>query len=97
MSEEKNLWGSIEEYVYEIHLDYSRQKYFSAWPVIAGVRLSSCTRLEKVDTEKGKITVRPNSLSSRSLLLMEKKRIIEDWNRMFPSFPIKEVVIAKGY
>ena len=54
MSEEKNLWDSIVEYLDEIHLDYSRQKYFSAWPVIAGVRLSSCTRLEKVDTEKGR-------------------------------------------
>lgn|SRR5574344_628298 len=97
MSEEKTLWNGIKEYLEENNIDYSRQKYFSSWPVIAGIRLSSCTRLHSVDIKKGRIYVKANSLSARSLLTMEKARIIKDWNTMFPSSPIKEIVVPKGY
>ena len=45
----------------------------------------------------GKIYVKANSLSSRSLLIMEKTRIIKDWNSFFKDAPIKEIVVVKGY
>ena len=83
MVEEKTLWNGIEEYLKSNNIDFSRQKYFSSWPVIAGVRLSSCTKLDSFDLKKGKIYVKANSLSSRSLLIMEKTRIIKDWNSFF--------------
>lgn len=97
MSEEKTLWTGIKEYLESNNIDFSRQKYFSSWPVIAGVRLSSCTRLDSIDLKKERIYVKANSLSSRSLLTMEKARIIKDWNTMFPDARIKEIVIPKGY
>lgn len=97
MVEEKTLWNGIEEYLKSNNIDFSRQKYFSSWPVIAGVRLSSCTRLDSFDLKKGKIYVKANSLSSRSLLIMEKTRIIKDWNSFFKDAPIKEIVVVKGY
>ena len=97
MVEEKTLWNGIEEYLKSNNIDFSRQKYFSSWPVIAGVRLSSCTKLDSFDLKKGKIYVKANSLSSRSLLIMEKARIIKDWNSFFKNAPIKEIVVVKGY
>ena len=97
MVEEKTLWNGIEEYLKSNNIDFSRQKYFSSWPVIAGVRLSSCTKLDSFDSKKGKIYVKANSLSSRSLLIMEKARIIKDWNSFFKDAPIKEIVVVKGY
>ena len=97
MVEEKTLWNGIEEYLKSNNIDFSRQKYFSSWPVIAGVRLSSCTKLDSFDLKKGKIYVKANSLSSRSLLIMEKTRIIKDWNSFFIYAPIKEIVVMKGY
>ena len=97
MVEEKTLWNGIEEYLKSNNIDFSRQKYFSSWPVIAGVRLSSCTKLDSFDLKKGKIYVKANSLSSRSLLIMEKTRIIKDWNSFFKDDPIKEIVVVKGY
>ena len=97
MVEEKTLWNGIEEYLKSNNIDFSRQKYFSSWPVIAGVRLSSCTKLDSFDLKKGKIYVKANSLSSRSLLIMEKTRIIKDWNSFFKDVPIKEIVVVKGY
>ena len=97
MVEEKTLWNGIEEYLKSNNIDFSRQKYFSSWPVIAGVRLSSCTKLDSFDLKKGKIYVKANSLSSRSLLIMEKTRIIKDWNSFFKDTPIKEIVVVKGY
>ena len=97
MVEEKTLWNGIEEYLKSNNIDFSRQKYFSSWPVIAGVRLSSCTKLDSFDLKKGKIYVKANSLSSRSLLLMEKTRIIKDWNSFFFFSLIKEIVVVKGY
>lgn len=97
MVEEKTLWNGIEEYLKSNNIDFSRQKYFSSWPVIAGVRLSSCTKLDSFDLKKGKIYVKANSLSSRSLLIMEKARIIKDWNSFFKDAPIKEIVVVKGY
>ena len=97
MVEEKTLWNGIEEYLKSNNIDFSRQKYFSSWPVIAGVRLSSCTKLDSFDLKKGKIYVKANSLSSRSLLIMEKTRIIKDWNYFFKDAPIKEIVVVKGY
>ena len=57
MVEEKTLWNGIEEYLKSNNIDFSRQKYFSSWPVIAGVRLSSCTKLDSFDLKKGKIYV----------------------------------------
>lgn len=97
MVEEKTLWNGIEEYLKSNNIDFSRQKYFSSWPVIAGVRLSSCTKLDSFDLKKGRIYVKANSLSSRSLLIMEKTRIIKDWNSFFNDAPIKEIVVVKGY
>ena len=97
MSEEKTLWNGIEEYLKSNNIDFSRQKYFSSWPVIAGIRLSSCTRLDSMELKKGRIYVKANSLSSRSLLMMERTRIIRDWNTMFPDANIKEIVVVKGY
>ncbi len=97
MSDEKTIWDGIVEYLEEQNIDFSGHRFFRSWPVIAGVRLSSCSYLDKVDSKKGKIYVKVSSLSSRSLLMVEKKRIIDDWNRMFPETKIKEVVVAKGY
>lgn len=97
MVEEKTLWDAVKEYMDSNNLDLSRHRYFSAWSVISGVRLSSCTRLEKVDKAKGRIYVSATSISARSLLTMEKRRILEEWNKMFPDCPIKEVVVQKGY
>ena len=97
MAEEKTLWNGIEEYLISNNIDFSRQKFFSSWPVIAGVRLSSCTKLDSVDLKKSRIYVKANSLSSRSLLIMDKSRIIRDWYTMFPNAHIKEVVVMKGY
>ena len=97
MAEEKTLWNGIEEYLISNNIDFSHQKFFSSWSVIAGVRLSSCTRLDSVDLKKSRIYVKANSLSSRSLLVMDKSRIIREWNTMFPNAHIKEVVVLKGY
>lgn len=97
MSEEKTLWNGIEEYLKSNNIDFSRQKYFASWPVISGIKLSSCTKLDSFDSKKQRIFVKANSLSSRSLLFMEKARIIRDWNTMFPNAKIKEIVIMKGY
>ena len=97
MVEEKTLWNGIEEYLKSNNIDFSRQKYFSSWPVIAGVRLSSCTKSDSFDLKKGRIYVKANSLSSRSLLIMEKTRIIKDWNSFFKDATIKEIVVVKGY
>ena len=49
MAEEKTLWNGIEEYLISNNIDFSRQKFFSSWPVIAGVSLSSCTKHDRVD------------------------------------------------
>ena len=94
---EKTLWDGIKECLEEYNIDFSRRQFFASWPVIAGVRLSSCTALNRFDSSKKKIFVSASSLSSKSLLIMEKKRIIEEWNRMFPESQIKDVVVLKGY
>ena len=52
---------------------------------------------KKKKKKKARIYVKANSLSSRSLLIMDKSRIIRDWNTMFPNAHIKEVVVMKGY
>lgn len=92
---EKTIWDGVMEYFQEANIDINRRRFYEAWPVIAGIHLSSCTQLMKVRTEEGKIYVKANSLSARSLLMMERKRILVDWNKMFPDAEIKEVVVSK--
>ncbi len=91
---EKNLWDAILEYLDESDIDLSYRKYYDAWPVISGVRLSSCTRLSSIrDLERKKIHVTPSSLSARSLLKLEEKGIMKRWNEMFPEKKIEKIVI----
>ncbi len=93
---DKTIWDGVLEYLKENNIDISSLEFFKAWPVIAGIRLSSCTRLISVkDIKMGKIYVSPSSLSAKSLLKIEEKRIISDWNKLFPSSKINKVVITK--
>ncbi|MBQ0071470.1 MAG: DUF721 domain-containing protein [Spirochaetales bacterium] len=92
---EKTIWDGVMEYFQEAKIDVNRHRFYEAWPIVAGFQLSSCTQLMKVRPEEGKIYVKANSLSARSLLMMERKRILVDWNKMFPDAEIKEVVVSK--
>lgn len=94
MQGEKNLWDAVLEFLGEMNVDLSFQEYFRSWPVIAGPRLSSCTRLSSLkDLDSGKIYVTPSSLSAKSLLRMEEKGVIERWNEMFPDKKIKKICV----
>lgn len=95
--DEKTLADGLDEILIELNIDKNRYKFFNSWPVIAGVKLSSCTKLNKVELSKKKIYVSASSLSSKSLLIMEKNRIIKDWNNMFPNNQIKDILVVKGY
>lgn len=92
---EKTIWDGVLDYFNETHLDINRRKYYEAWPVVAGINLSSCTHLQSYKPEEGKIYVKTDSISAKSLLMMQRKRIINDWNKIFPDAEIKEVVVAK--
>lgn len=94
--QDKTIWDGVLEYLEEKNIDITYLEFHKAWPVIAGIRLSSCTRLTSVkDIKMGIIYVSPSSISVRSLLKMEEKRIINDWNKIFPSYKINKVVITK--
>lgn len=94
--QDKTIWDGVLDYLKETNIDISHVEFFKAWPVIAGIRLSSCTRLISVkDIKMGKIYVSASSISAKSLLKMEEKRIIRDWNKIFPSSKINKVVITK--
>lgn len=93
---EKTIWDGIVEYMEDNGFSLRLKDYFAAWPVIAGYSLSSCTELKKVDEKNGKIYVYPTSSSARSLLSMQKKRIIKSWNEQFSDFQIKDIVITRS-
>lgn len=97
MSDEKNLWEALKECFPDIGLTEENIKCRMAWPVIAGPRLSACTSLMRIDAKKRRIVVKPDSISSRSLLIMEKERIRNDWNRMLPDVPIDVVAVSMRY
>lgn len=94
---EKTIWDGVLEYFEENQLDINRRRFYEAWPVVAGFNLSACTHLKSYKPEEGKIYVVADSISARSLLMMQRKRIVSDWNKMFPDAEIKEVVVAKRY
>ncbi len=97
MKGEKNLWDAVLEFLEESNIDLSFREYFSSWPVVAGARLSSCTRLSSLrDLDSGKIYVTPSSLSAKSLLRMEEKAVIERWNERFPDKKIKKIAVLKA-
>lgn len=94
--QDKTIWDGVLEYFKEKNIDITYLEFFKAWPVIAGIRLSSCTNLVSIkDIKKGLIYVSASSISAKSLLKMEEKRIICDWNKIFPSSKINKVVITK--
>lgn len=94
---EKNLWEAMLEFLDESGIDLSFQEYFRSWPVVAGARLSSCTKLASLkDLDCGRIYVTPSSLSAKSLLKMEEKAVIERWNERFPDKKIKKITVLKA-
>ena len=91
---EKNLWDAMEEFFSEYDIDLSFERYFSSWAVIAGPRLSSCTRISSLkELDRGRISVTPVSLSAKSLLKMEEKNIIKRWNDIFPDKKIEKITV----
>lgn len=94
MKDEKNLWDAVLEFLGEMDVDLSFQKYYRSWPVIAGPRLSSCTRLSSLkDLDNGRIYVTPSSISAKSLLKIDEKAVMARWNEMFPDKKIKKIGI----
>lgn len=94
---EKNLWDAMEEFFREYDIDLSFEKYFSSWSVIAGPRLSSCTRLTSLkDLDRGRISVTPVSLSAKSLLRIEEKNVIRRWNDIFPDKKIEKITVLSA-
>ena len=97
MKGEKNLWDAMLELFGEMDIDLSFREYFRSWPVIAGPRLSSCTKLSSLrELESGKIYVTPSSISAKSLLKMEEKGVISRWNEMFPDKKIKKIGVLNS-
>ncbi len=93
---DKTLWDGVLEYLRENNIDISFHKYYEAWPIISGIRLSSCTKIASLkDLNKGILYVLPSSLSSKSLLKMEEKRIVNTWNQFFPENRINKIVAVK--
>ena len=93
---DKTLLDGILEYLKENNIDISFHKYYQAWPIISGIRLSSCTKIASIkDIDKGILYITPSSLSAKSLLLMEEKRIISDWNKAFPDKKLKKLVAVR--
>ena len=89
----KTLSEELEELFADNPETWEKIESLKAWSIIAGPQLSAVTEL--VDATDSVLRIFANSPSAKSLLLMRKERIIEDYNKMFPKAKIKRIQIVK--
>ncbi len=66
---------------------------YKIWPVIAGPSLAAVTHLHSF--KNGTLYIETTSSSAKGLLMLEKQRILRNYNEKFPELQIKSLALTK--
>lgn len=91
---EHTLKEELDNYFDKYRIDKTKAIAYKAWPVISGPQLSAVTKL--VNIKDGVLKVSTMSSSAKTLLNLRKKKIIDDYNQMYPDLDIKGLDIVRG-
>ena len=89
--EVKEIKDLVREYVGR--MSSSQADYHRKWPMIAGPSLRRCTSFAKMDGRC--ICIYANGSSARAMAMLEKARLISDFNRAFPSAEADDLMILR--
>ena len=68
-------------------------RYYREWPAIAGPSLRRLTEFARLDGSR--IMIYAEGSSARNLVLLEKRRLLRDFNRRFPEAGADDIVIIR--
>ncbi len=91
LAEVKDIKDLVREYVGR--MSSSQADYHRKWPMIAGPALRRCTSFAKMDGRC--ICIYANGSSARAMAMLEKARLISDFNRAFPSAEADDLMILR--
>ncbi len=92
MEDVKDIKNLVSEYISGLE-NIDSVRYHRAWPLIAGPSLRRTTEFRSF--ENGKIYVHVRGASARNLLMLEKGRILKDFNMRFPDARAEDIYPAR--
>lgn len=90
---EHTLSEEINIYLENNKIDRSKFIALKAWPMMCGPQLSAVTTLKNI--KNGVLNVSTTSSSAKSLLRLQKNRIIDNYNKTYPDLKIVDLYILK--
>ena len=92
MKDVKSISELLSEYISNAELN-SAIRYHREWPMIAGNGLRSVTSFASIDGHV--ISVYAKGSAARNRLILEKRRIINDFNKRYPEAMIDDIRILR--
>ena len=92
MKDVKKISELLSEYMQNAEIN-SAARYHREWPIIAGERLRKVTSFSSFDDHT--ISVYVKGAAARSLLMLEKERILRDFNKRYSDVFADDIRIVR--